>query len=540
MNLLERLEEQTPKRLLALDGNIWRSGLSLGFIKRLEEILRERYKKPDFVLADYFDLIGGTGTGAFFAAELALGKSAAEVERDFCDHLGDFFHKNFYWPLMILQLPSVKTFSRGRLERGLHSVFQDLTLGDHSLRTGLCVITKRVDTGATVPFINHPRSLEFARHKGIRLRDCVQAAMSLPPYHRVKRLDVGRGEVGAFIDGELGMAAVPALYMLLLATLDGFPFRWPAGESNLLVTSIGTGTSPPRMKVESVMKMPVVGWLVRAVNLYWRDVRSLDQLFLQYLSKSRTLWEIDDTIGDMAGELLTPEPALSYLRYDVRLEENEMYDLGLPDLAPKIELLRDSYRRLWSHKVTDNLDVLLKIGEAARKRILPEHFPPSFDPGAPPAPGAADGGAPKHVKPIGKAFISYHFGEAEEAMVDLIRGMVRSHAIPETLDGQMLGGGELRTAVLAMIKEADCLIALLTRDKELKSEGEWTTFDWPRDELNWARDRNMLTVALVEKGVVIKGAYAQYQRIEFTRENFDKALVDLSHTISIWKRKGAN
>jgi hypothetical protein len=153
---------------------------------------------------------------------------------------------------------------------------------------------------------------------------------------------------------------------------------------------------------------------------------------------------------------------------------------------------------------------------------------------------SADGGAPKHVKPIGKAFISYHFGEAEEAMVDLIRGLVRSHAIPETLDGQMLGGGELRTAVLAMIKEADCLIALLTRDKELKSEGEWTTFDWPRDELNWARDRNMLTVALVEKGVVIKGAYAQYQRIEFTRENFDKALVDLSHTISIWKRKGAN
>lgn len=541
MKLLERLEEQRPKRLLALDGSIWRSPLSLGFIKRLEEILRERHRKPDFVLADYFDLIGGTGTGAFFAAELALGKSAQEVERDFSDNLSSLYHKNWYWLAAALPSPSVTGFSRKHLERGLRSVFGDLTLADDaSYRTGLCVITKRVNTGATVPFINYPRSHELAQHGGILLRDCVQASMSLPPYHRLKSLDLGNGEVGAFTDGDIGMATVPALYLLLLATLGGFPFRWPAGESNLLVTSIGTGATVSRQTVRAAMKLPYYGWLLRVISLYWRDVRALDQLFLQYLSQSPTLWKIDDTLGDLSSELLTPEPAFRYLRYDVWLEENAMNALGLPDLAPKMERLRSGDKQIVRYEPADNLRDLLRIGEAAAlKSISPEHFPPSFDTGAPAAAPRASGHPPKRHKPISKVFISYHFAEPEEAMADLIRDLVRSHAIPETLDGHVLGGQELREGVFEKIAEADCLIALLTRDQELKSGGEWTTFDWLRQELERAHNLNMRAIALVEKGVTIRGAFTQYQRIEFTRDSFAKALMELSLNISRWKQGGA-
>ncbi len=45
--------------------------LTLSFLSRIEEMLRERYGRSDLLLCDYFDLIGGTSTGAIIAASLA-------------------------------------------------------------------------------------------------------------------------------------------------------------------------------------------------------------------------------------------------------------------------------------------------------------------------------------------------------------------------------------------------------------------------------------------------------------------------------------
>src|ERR1700753_1216313 len=72
----ERLFEPGPKRILSIDGGGVRGGLVLGFLQKLEATLRERYGRPDLVLCDYFDLIGGTSGGALLAAGLALGPRA--------------------------------------------------------------------------------------------------------------------------------------------------------------------------------------------------------------------------------------------------------------------------------------------------------------------------------------------------------------------------------------------------------------------------------------------------------------------------------
>jgi patatin-like phospholipase/acyl hydrolase len=44
----------------------------LGFSERIEALLRERHNNPNLRLYEYFDLIGGTGTGAVLAAGLAV------------------------------------------------------------------------------------------------------------------------------------------------------------------------------------------------------------------------------------------------------------------------------------------------------------------------------------------------------------------------------------------------------------------------------------------------------------------------------------
>jgi uncharacterized protein len=55
-----------PKRILALSGGGVRGIVSIAFLERLEKLIEEVEGKP-VLLADWFDLIGGTSTGAIIA-----------------------------------------------------------------------------------------------------------------------------------------------------------------------------------------------------------------------------------------------------------------------------------------------------------------------------------------------------------------------------------------------------------------------------------------------------------------------------------------
>ena len=77
----ERQPADEPKRLLALDGGGIRGIVALQILRRMEKILGHGDKS--FVLADYFDYIGGTSTGAIIAASLALGHRVERIDREF-------------------------------------------------------------------------------------------------------------------------------------------------------------------------------------------------------------------------------------------------------------------------------------------------------------------------------------------------------------------------------------------------------------------------------------------------------------------------
>ena len=68
-----------PKRMLSLDGGGMRGVLSLEVLAAIEARLRDRFRNPRLVLADYFDYIAGTSTGAIIATALALGNSVEQV-----------------------------------------------------------------------------------------------------------------------------------------------------------------------------------------------------------------------------------------------------------------------------------------------------------------------------------------------------------------------------------------------------------------------------------------------------------------------------
>ncbi|MFW5839330.1 MAG: patatin-like phospholipase family protein [Planctomycetota bacterium] len=363
--MTSRLSAKGPHRILALDGGGIRGTISLGYLARIEQILRDRLGRENLVLADYFDLIGGTSTGAIIAACLAMGKSVDEIRRMYLELGGEVFARK-RWDLWNAR------FDEKPLVRQLTKVFGDLRLGDPALRTGLCIIAKRADTGSTWPLLNHPDGQFYDANKSILLRQALRASSAAPTFFTPVQIDLGDGQSGAFIDGGVSMANNPSMQLLLVATLKGFAFRWPVGADNLLLVSIGTGHRKQKYDAVKMARSNVLTWASQVPRQLIEDASWQNQLLLQYLSRSLTPWPIDLEVGDLGEDLLGAEPLLTYLRYDVSLEGDVLASLGLDDLAGRAEQLFDM-------AAAENRLDLDRIGQAAAGQIVPEHFPRAFD-----------------------------------------------------------------------------------------------------------------------------------------------------------------
>lgn len=397
----ERLTAPGPKRLLALDGGGIRGLITLGFLERIETLLRQRHGSNELRLGDYFDLIGGTSTGAIIAAALAMGWTVTDTKAMYL-RLGAASFKPalptwlpdrvrslalFYpAPRLSISLGAreigigggsrwASRFEAGPLEELLRaSIGKDVTLGSEAIRTGICVVTQRVDTGSTWLLHNNPNGRYFDQNKDLPLWKLVRASTAAPVYFVPERIDYGKGQ-GAFIDGGVSMANNPGLQLFLMATLPGYNYNWATGGDKLLLVSVGAGTWERNDDVERSMRSRVWDWAASVPGILMDEATKQNQLLLQALSETPTWWEIDREVDSRGRYRLTSEPLLTYLRYNVELEPKALEDLGLKRLAsPR------TARVLREMSATENRHDLALIGERAGERsIFASHFPIGFD-----------------------------------------------------------------------------------------------------------------------------------------------------------------
>ncbi len=372
------LFDRGPKRILALDGGGIRGILTLQTLRRIESMLRARCGgAEDFRLCDYFDLIGGTSTGAIIAAGLAVGYSVDRLD-ELYRGLGRHVFKDELFRRGLFRAK----FSERPLRQLLEGEFGDTTLGDARIRTGLAIVLKRLDTGSPWIVHNNPKGKYYRRREGGRavanadylLKDVVRASTAAPHYFDPERIQVAGDMAGAFVDGGVSPHNNPALQLLLLATLEGYGLRWPVGADNLLLVSVGTGSWDLRLDTEEVMGMTPAKLAIRALSSLMGDAAAFNELVLQSLSASPTARQIDREIGDLGGDLLgAGEPWLTYLRYDPQLDRAWLEErLGL-DLA---EHEVDALRRMDDPQ---NLEALVRVGEATAKLVEDRHFDARFD-----------------------------------------------------------------------------------------------------------------------------------------------------------------
>jgi len=364
------------KKILSLDGGGIRGALTLGYLKKIETILREKENNPDLLLCDYFDLIGGTSTGSIIAAGLAIGKTVDEIAELYMKLGGEIFGEKKKWfnPLQTWQFLKAR-YDYQALEDNLKAIFGDITLESDKIRTGLCIVAKRADTNSTWPLINHPKGKFFdtqlGKNKNIPLWQAVRASSAAPTYFVPQMIDVGDGQKAAFVDGGVSMANNPALTLLMVATLKGFPFHWQMGADNLTLVSVGTGYSIFKKQTGQITNAWIKTWAENVPEMLMQDASWQNQIVLQWLSDSPTAHYIDMEIEYLKDDFIGNQPQIKYLRYNFPITENDLNGLKISgktfaekDVDSIIEMSN-----------AENRYILFEIGkEAGKREIKEEHF----------------------------------------------------------------------------------------------------------------------------------------------------------------------
>lgn len=399
--LFEHLSPDTgAKRILALDGGGVKGVLTLGMLKVLEDELRRRAGGDSaFRLSDYYDLIGGTSTGAIIATALALGLGVDEII-DLYMRLGPDVFGRTAGDGVFLQ----SKFESKKLRRALYSVLTTKTLGSQDLRTGLAIHAKRIDTGSAWVVTNHPLGVFYdpAADSGVfpnkryRLVDLVLASAAAPTFFDEIVIDIEFDEKrrpiqkGYFVDGAVSANNNPSLQLFMLALEPSYKFGWKAGAEALMMTSCGTGARRPTVDGKAFQGLPPGLRGVHALRAMVYDTQMQGVMLMQAFSSPKKPWRVNSEIGDMSGVCISGQPLLDYQRMDVVLDTKPK-PKRRTDPAPPITSLERLLGReldadtmnaldLMDNGKAENMNLLLEIGMSAGRTFVDSAYPdPRFD-----------------------------------------------------------------------------------------------------------------------------------------------------------------
>jgi patatin-like phospholipase/acyl hydrolase len=367
MTLEERIHSPGPKKILALDGGGIRGTLTLEILAKIESLLREALHRDErFVLADYFDFISGTSTGAIVAAGLSLGMPVNTLRNFYLENGKEMFDKASLWRLY------KSLYDDEKLKEKLGEVYgKDTTLGSDKIRTLLMMVMRNASTDSPWPVSNNP----YAKYNDRRRADCnlniplwqlVRASAAAPVYFPPEKIKLGAQEF-VFVDGGVTSYNNPAFQAFLMATVEPYNLNWRTGEDQMLVVSVGTGANP-KEKIDLKISDPNI--LEQAIALptalMFAALNEQDTL-CRVFGKCLAGHKLDNEIEDLIGKKGPAQPKLfTYMRYNAELTRKGLDKLGLSDINP------DHVQKLDS---VEHIPELQHVGRAvAREYVRQEHF----------------------------------------------------------------------------------------------------------------------------------------------------------------------
>ena len=374
-----------PHRLLALDGGGIRGLMTLGILSQLEKKLAQRTGKgAAFRLAEWFDYVGGTSTGAIIAAGLARGMAVNELVQFYRDSGQAMFEKTS----LLKRLSSF--YEADPLREKLQEVFgPNSTLEPQHLKSLLLVVTHNVTTDSPWPLSSNPD----ARYNDPGRPDCnlriplwqlIRASTAAPVFFPPETLNWDKHDPSktfVFVDGGVTPYNNPAFLIYRMATADRYRLNWKTGEKNLLVVSIGTGSAAsPSFKTSTNLVANVAGLpghlmyaisneqdincrtVGRCTHGPWIDSELFDMTCRDAPPDAdRTMWlqaPQKPLTQDQGREFL-------YARYNADLSREGLDRMGFQKVRPEDVQKLDS---------VDHMDELLAVGEKAGEEVDLAHF----------------------------------------------------------------------------------------------------------------------------------------------------------------------
>lgn len=323
------------KRILTLDGGGVRGIFTLQVLARIEALLREEQHRPDLVLADVFDLIAGTSTGAIIAAFLSLGKPVADIEKLYVDFGPMMFRREPWynqWKFKY-RAEAVAGFFREHFSEG-DARGTPALMGSSRLRTLLLIIMRNATTGSPWPVSNNPASHYNDRSRedcnlDVPLWKLLRASTAAPTFFAPERIDYGTRRF-LFVDGGVTPYNNPSLIAVLMATLPQYRIGWPVGREALHVVSVGTGYEHVHLPDKVAEKITLIDQLKFVMPAVLDAVSVEQDTLCRVLGDCALGAEIDRELGALTeATLLRPEQQwFTYARYNQVFNVSTAEDAG--------------------------------------------------------------------------------------------------------------------------------------------------------------------------------------------------------------------
>jgi hypothetical protein len=151
-----------------------------------------------------------------------------------------------------------------------------------------------------------------------------------------------------------------------MATVQPYHLCWKAGLNDMLLVSVGTGTSPQANANLQPDEMNLLHNAKSIPSALMSAALNEQDFLCRVFGDCRHGDVLDREVGDMIGQDGPVSPKLfTYLRYNAELTREGLDALDLPDVTPEHVQMLDS---------VEHIEELGRIGRAVAGRVKTDHF----------------------------------------------------------------------------------------------------------------------------------------------------------------------
>ncbi|QCK16257.1 patatin-like phospholipase family protein [Mangrovivirga cuniculi] len=255
-------------RILSIDGGGIRGIIPGLILARLEEKLQKESGNTDAKLADYFDFMAGTSTGAILVLYYLVpgenGKpkfTANDAVKIYLDRGDEIFDVNIWQAIKSFKGVSDEKYDAKELEKALDDTFKELWLSE---LIKPCIISSYdIKNGKPHFFKQHRSTNEIYNFK---VKDVARATSAAPTYFECALVKNEIGTSYPLIDGGVFVNNPSLVSYSEARTMTFGNIKNPTAK-DMMIVSLGTGSTPKRFEYKKAKDWGPVSWIKPSLDI---------------------------------------------------------------------------------------------------------------------------------------------------------------------------------------------------------------------------------------------------------------------------------